>query len=182
MLRFYLFLWLEWIVRMFIVTLLFTSIMSLVITLFLYISREMPPLSGEIYRALFEIFRFWFLLLLNIAIPLALFINVKYLFNSSYGGICLRLLSSIKDGEVEVIDTIGYGDLVQVWRRWLFYIVLGSSLLVLLSALFTYLFTQYDSLFDWFSVYTLYLFVTLSGLFSIVLLTKSFKALRLERC
>jgi len=182
MLRFYTLLWLEWVFRMFVVSLLLASVMSFAVTFFLYVSRETPPINLEIYRALLEIFRFWFLLLLNIAIPLALFINIKHLFNRPYSGFSLRLLNYPKDAKAEVLEEIGYADLVLVWRRWLFFIVSFSTLLVLLLALFSYIFTPYSSIFDWFDVYFLYLVVLISGFFSIVLLANRSKYLRVEKC
>jgi hypothetical protein len=182
MFKFYSVVWLGWMLRMFFVSILLTSAVSLLVTLLLYIQQGMPPLNVEIYEALFAIFSFWFLLLLNISIPLALFINAKYLFNACVNDISLKLLSCPKDGDVEVIEHIGYGDLVQVWRKWLLLIVWNTAVLMLLSVAFSYLFTSYNSIFDWFSVYLLYFFILIAGFFSIILLTSRCKRVSIGAC
>lgn len=182
MLRFYTQLWLFWVLRMLFVTIVLTSAISLLITFILYLKEGMPKLESEIYRALYTIFSFWFLLLLNLTIPLALFINAKYLFNRCINGVSLKLLSCAKDEKREVIETIGYGDLVKVWRKWLFLIVWNSAVLMLLSVAYSYLFTSNDSIFDWFNVYILYFFILISGYSSIVLLTSRCKSVRISKC
>jgi len=182
MLKFYSLLWFFWLLRMLLVSLVFSSVVAGGITLFVYMQQGFVPLSGEVLGALYEIFYFWFLLLLNIAIPLALFINAKYLFNHCIDGVSLKLLSCPKEGEQEVIETIGYGDLIKVWRKWLLLIVWGSAALMLFSVLFSYMFTSYSSLFEWFNVYILYLFISFSGFFAIVLLASRCKQVRLSSC
>lgn len=182
MLKFYSTLWLAWMLRMLFVSILLTSVVSLIVTLLLYIQEGMPTFNAEIYEALFAIYSFWFLLLLNVSIPLALFINAKYLFNVCVNGFSLNLLSCSRDRDVEVIESIGYGDLVQVWRKWLLLIVWNTAVLMLLSVAFSYIFTSYDSIFEWFSVYLLYFFILIAGFFSIVLLTSRCKRVRIGTC
>lgn len=182
MFKFYSIIWFFWVLRMLLVSVALTSVASLFVTLFLYLKQGMPAFNGEIFEALVAIFRFWFLLFLNLSIPLALFINAKYLFNVCANGFSLKLLSCIKDGDVEPIEIIGYGDLVQVWRKWLLLIVWNTAVLMLLSVVFSYIFTSYDSLFDWFSVYLLYVFILIAGFFSIVLLASRCKRVSIKAC
>jgi len=182
MLRFYSVLWFFWMLRMLLVSILLTSIFSLLVTFSLYMKQGMPAFDIEIYEALFDIFSFWFLVLLNFTIPIALFINAKYLFNHCINGVCLKLLACEKDTQTQTIEIIGYGDLVKVWRKWLLLIVWNTAILMLLSVVYSYLFTSYDSIFDWFSVYLLYFFILASGFFSIILLASRCKSVRITSC
>jgi|GEM_PF-619971 len=182
MFKFYLQVWLFWVFRMIVVSLILTLIASFLITLLLYLKQGLPPFNEEIYEAVLAIYNFWVLLLLNFTIPIALFINAKYLFNHCIDGISLKLLSCPKDSKGEIIDIIGYGDIVKVWRKWLLLIVWNTAVIMLISVVISYLFTSYESIFDWFSVYLLYTYILMAGFFSIVLLTSRCKSVRMSKC
>lgn len=180
--QFYRAIWIVWMMRMVGWTLLLSFAFALLITVILYLKEGTPSLSIEILRALFDISLFWFLLALNFAIPLAFFISVKSLFNLPFGGFAFELLTCPKKGESGVIKDIGYGDLLQVWRKFLFLIIYNSAILMLIAVVLSYIFTSYESIFSWFSIYLLYLFILLSGYPSIILLASRCKRVRIVTC
>lgn len=182
MLSFYISLWLFWLGRMLVLTPLLGMAFSLCVTLLIYAKEGFAPLSSEVLLALFDIFGFWFVLLVNLALLLALFINTKHLFNRCYSGFSLKLLSCSKDADPEVIYEIGYGDLRKVWRKWLLLIVYHSSAFVLLSTLLHYLLYPSDSLLAWFSISILYIYILLAGFFSLFILANYSKNVRIVKC
>lgn len=182
MLKFYIVIWFYWVLRMLFVTLFTTISIAVIITFVLYIKQGIPSLSFEILNALFKIFEFWFLLAINFAIPLALFISVKYLFNRCVNGFSFKLLSCPKDAQNEIITEIVYGDLVQVWRKMFFLVIWNSAILMILALIVMYFVREQHTLFSWFSIYLLYLFILLSGYPSIVLLNNRCKRVRIMAC
>lgn len=179
MVRFYLYLWFLWVLRMLGVTLFMSGFLSLLITTYFFIQKGLPAFESEIISALFEIFIFWFLLLLNLAIPLALFISTKHLFNNCINAISLKL-KSCKDGLF--IEDVGHGDGVKVWRKLLFLIVWISAVFVLISFMIFYFFNIEGSFFEFLSVYHLYAFILLSGAFALPLLGSRCKSVSLRLC
>lgn len=164
------------------ITLLIASSIALLITFVLYVKQGLAPLSMEILNALLKILEFWFLLAINFAIPLALFINTKYLFNKPLNGFSLKLLTCPKEENSEIISKIAYGDLVQVYRKMFFLLIWNSAVFMLVAVVFFYLVFSYKSLFDWFSIYLLYLFILLAGYPSIILLMSRCKRVRIIKC
>jgi len=180
MAKFYIYLWFFWVIRMLVVSTLLAGTLSFFITFYFYAREGLPAFESEILTAILNIFTFWFLLLLNFALPLALFINTKYLFNNCINAISLRVVSCAK--EEEFLERIGYGDLIKIWRKWLLLIVWISSVFVLFSFLFFYFLLFEGSFFEWLSVYCLYGFILLSGFFALPLLGSRCKSVRLRLC
>ena len=161
-------------------TLLISGVLSFLFMSYFYIQEGMPPLKTEILKALFEIFGFWFLIFINLAIPLAIFFNTKYLFNNCINAISLRIKSCQEEGKY--LEDISYGDLRKVWRKWLFLIVWMSSVFVLLSFVLFYLFASEGSFFEWLRVYYIYGYILLSGAFALPLLGVRCKSVSLRKC
>jgi hypothetical protein len=182
MLKFYTLLWLFWALRMIFVSLLIGALLSILITSFLYLREGSPALSTQILSAVFDIFYFWFLLLLNLAIPIALLINTKYIFNSCINNISLKLISCAKEEQGEFISEVGFADILTVWRKMLFLIVWISAIFVLVSFLYFYLFSTADSFFEWLGVFYIYGFILLGGFFALILLTNRSKNVNLHSC
>jgi len=183
--RFYFELWLAWAVRVVICTLILTVFFASFITAILYVKQGMPNLDIEIKMALWELFRFWFFFSLNIAILIALFRSVKYLFNRPHAGYILRLkrcLQKEDEPSREYIDPVGYGDLIKVWRKWFMLLIwiVGSFMIFVL--IITYLFTPYKALFDWFNIYVLYAFILAGGYLSFLFLPARCKSMRIVKC
>ena len=180
--RFYLGLWLVWVARMLSVSLLLSAFFSLLVTASLYLYKGLPPMEAEVNAALAEIATFWFLLLLNLTLPLALFINLKYLFNHCVNAIALRLRSCSLKNSNEYLDPVEYGDLRKVWRKWFLLIIWISSVMVLFSFLIFYFFVSSGSFFEWLSVYHLYSYILLSGFFALTLFGSRCKSVSLKKC
>ena len=180
--RFYLTLWGAWVLRVLFCTLVSALVMAFVITLVIYVKQGFVALDDKVLKALFEIGKFWFSITLNLALLFALFRSVKYLFNHCYAGYMLKLKTCTKEESLEFIESVGYGDLVKIWRKWFMTLIWLTGALMVLALVFTHLFTHYESLFSWFSVTTLYLFIALSGYFSIVLIVAKMKTIKVVKC
>ncbi|MBN2815511.1 MAG: hypothetical protein JXQ67_02425 [Campylobacterales bacterium] len=167
-------------IRLLYITLSSTFTLSLGITLYSYFSQGAIGLEFDVYVALGEVFLFWFALLVNFILPIALFFSVKVLFNNCVEGTSLKLLACVK--EENYIESIGYGNLIKVWRKWLLLIVWGSATFVLASFIIHYLLSGFSVSFSFFSIYLLYFFIALSGFFAIVFLASFCKQVRLKRC
>ncbi len=184
--RFYFIIWLRWAVRLTICSVVWAFFIASIITIYLYISQGMPNLNSEISEALFNIFKFWFPIAWSFTLLLALFRSLKYIFNSCINGYEFKLLTcssvSDKDSDDEFIQTIGYGDLVKVWRRWFMLNIWLVGSFMILSLVYTYLFTSFDGVFEWFNIYWLFTFIILAGYFSFILLGSRCKKVKVVKC
>ncbi|WP_246153864.1 hypothetical protein [Sulfurimonas indica] len=155
---------------------------ALLLTLFIYMKQGFPPVDEEIMGALFDVWKFWFAIALNMAVLIALFRSVKYLFNHPHAGYVLKLKKCFKEDSHEYLEVIGYGDLVKVWRKWFMLLIWLVGSLMVLALLFTYIFSFYESLFDWFNIYVLYAFILLAGYLSFIFLGSRCKSVRIVKC
>lgn len=177
--RFFLLIWLKWAFRLTLCSTFFAALFSSLITLFIYFQRGMPSFSDEIYLALFYIFKFWFPILWALTILLAEFRGIKYLFNRCINGYELKLLTCKGDEELQ---TIGYGDVLRIWRKWLMLNVWLIASFMIFALIYTNLFTSYGGVFEWFNIYWLYGFILLSGYFSIVIMGLKCKKVKIVTC
>ena len=177
--RFYLFLWLRWSLRLTICSVVLATGFSFIIVSFIYINLGMPTLHTENFIALFELFKFWFPISWSLAILVAMFRGVKYLFNNCYGGYMLKLSTC---NSLELLKEIGYGDLVKVWRRWIMMIIWLVGLQMIFALTYTILFTNLNSVFEWFNIYWLFAFTLIAGYISIILLASRCKQVKLATC
>lgn len=177
--KFYLSLWFQWALRVTISSVLSSVLFSGAITLFIYIKQGAAALSSEVIEALVQVFLFWFPLIWSLSLLVALFRSLKYIFNKCVGGYELKLLECNKS---DVIEVIGYGDLVKVWRRWFMLMIWFTGVQMIIVSGFVYVFDIYSSLFDWFSIYTLYIFILFSGYVSLILLAGRCKKVRMQTC
>ncbi len=180
--KFYFSLWLQWVFRLTLCSIAFASILSLFVTIFIYIAQGMPTYSSEVYSALVQVFTFWFVILWNFTLLIALFRSLKYVFNSCHSGYKLQLLSCLKETKREVLDCIGYGDLLKVWRKWFMLMIWLVGAQMIFALIFTKLFTSYDGIFEWFNIYILYTFVLVAGYFSFILLGSRCKRVEIVKC
>ncbi|MDD2789952.1 MAG: hypothetical protein PHU40_04725 [Sulfurimonas sp.] len=177
--RFYFFLWLRWLIRVSLCSVLLASTVAAFITLFIYISQGMPALNAEVASALLAIAKFWFPLSWSLALLLVLFRSVKYLFNVPVAGYLLKLKVC---GKEKFIEEIGYGDLVKVWRKWFMLLIWIVAAQMIFALAFTYLFSDYSGVFAWFSIYWLFGFILVAGYFSIILLANRCKRVKIKQC
>ena len=184
--RFYFILWLRWAMRLTLCSVILAIILASVITTYLYFSQGRPSLNSEVLEALFDIFKFWLPLLWNFTLLLAFFRSLKYIFNSCINGYEFKLLtcSSVldKNANDEFIQTIGYGDLVKVWRKWFMLNIWLVGSFMILSLVYTNLFTSFSSVFEWFNIYWLFAFILISGYFSFILLGARCKKVKIVKC
>ena len=179
MARFYLVLWLKWLTRISICSVLSALTLSFAITAIIYFNQNMPTLTPKVSEALFEILRFWFPLLWSLTLLVALFRSLKYIFNSCSGDYKFELLSC--DSKA-VIEIVGYGDLVKVWRRWFLLLIWLVGAQMVFTTAFSYVFAEKEGVFSWFNIYWLYTFVLSAGYFSFVLLANRCKRVKVKRC
>jgi len=177
--KFFLLLWLKWAIRLTLCSTSLALFFSSLLTLFLYFYQGAPELTSDVGMALFEISKFWFVIFWSFTILIALFRSLKYLFNSCINGFELKLLSC--DG-ANYIEQIGYGDLVKVWRKWLMLLIWLVSAFVIFSLVYTYMLSSYSGLFEWFDIYTLYIFILISGYISFILMSSRCKKVKLRSC
>ncbi|MCD6173702.1 MAG: hypothetical protein J7J96_07945 [Sulfurimonas sp.] len=177
--KFYFFLWLRWSLRVAICSILMACGVSFLITLSLYIFQGMPSFTEEILKALFQVFKFWFPITFSLTLLLALFRSLKYIFNICINGYKMQLLECENK---EIVDELGYGDLVKIWRKWFMLIVWLVGAQMILSLIFTYLFTSCSGVFEWFDIYFLFTFVLIAGYISFILLSGRCKQVRVVKC
>ena len=176
---FYFFLWLRWVVRVSLCSFILALVSSLFLTFYIYFKQGLPSLSTDVFIALFDIVKFWFPLTWSITLLIALFRSLKYIFNVEVKGYTLKLLDCSSPEEIEVI---GYGDLVKVWRRWFMLLIWLSGGQMVIAVGILYLFSIYESVFDWFSIYVLFGFILSSGYLSIILLAGRCKKVKVIKC
>ena len=179
---FYLALWLRWFFRITICSVVLASVLAVFVTAFIYINQGMQTLNNEVYIALFDVFKFWFSVLWNFTILIALFRSLKYIFNICYSGYKLTLQTCQDRSTSEVIEFVGYGDLRKVWRKWLMLIIWLVGVQMILALVFTMFFTSFNAIFEWFNIYVLYTFVVVAGYFSFVLLSVRCKKVKVKKC
>ena len=139
----------------------------------------MPALNSEVFEALLNIFKFWFPIVWSLTLLLALFRSLKYIFNICFAGYELKLYSC--DGK-DILENIGYGDLVKVWRKWFMLIIWLVGSLMVLSLAYTYMFTSYSGVFEWFDIYWLFGFILISGYFSFIMMSARCKRVKVAKC
>lgn len=180
--KFFFIIWLKWSFNLTLYTLISASLLSAIATGFLYIRQGMQDLNGEVSLALFNIFKFWFVLFWSVMLLVYLFRGLKYIFNNCHNGYKLTLLSCLKEEKSETIEHIGYGDLIKVWRKWFLLIIWLVASLMIISLVLTKLFAHYNSVFEWFNIYILYIFILLSAYASFIILSSRCKRVKLVKC
>ena len=168
--------------RLSVATLLLAGFVSASITLFIYIKEGAVALDKQVIDALFKVFSFWFALAFDLSLLLFLFRGIKHIFNHRYGGFSLELLSCPQEGSVEKIESIGYGDLVKVWRKWLMLLIWLVGTEMILATVVSKLSFSDDALFAWFHIYILYAFILIGGYFSFIILSAKCKRVRVVKC
>ena len=180
--RFYLSLWISWVIRVVLCTLFIASSVAFIITSVIYIKQGLPDLSHEIVNALFDVWQFWFVISLNIALLIALFRSVKYLFNRPHAAYMMKLKSCNKEKESNYLESIAYGNLVKVWRKWFMLLIWLVGSFMVLATVISYILSSYTALFSWFNIYILYFFILIAGYFSFIFLQSRCKSVRIVKC
>ena len=174
--RFWFKLWLGWVVRFTLESVLLASILSFTATAFIYVAKGMISIDKDVIKALFDLFKFWFVIFWSLTLLISLFRAIKHLFNHCHNGYVLKLLTC---NQAEVIETIGYGDISKVFRKWMMAMIWSVSALMILSFAVSYLFL--DS-YQWYNIYVLYIFIVISGGLTIPLMGSRCKRVKLSKC
>jgi len=182
MIKFYFSLWFSWLIRVISCTLFIAGCLATVITLFVYAKQGFILIDKDILQALIAVWKFWFAISLNLALLFALFRSIKYLFNRCHSGFTLKLKTCFKERSSEFIEIIGYGDLVKVWRKWFMTLIWLVGALMVVALVCTYIFTQYHSLFDWFNITMLYIFIAIGAYLSFILIVARCKKIGVVKC
>jgi len=177
--KFYFLLWFRWATRLTIYSISLSSLFAFLITSYTYFSQGTPTINITIFNALVEIFKFWFPILWAVTLLLSLFRGLKYIFNNCINGFEMKLLSCSGD---DIIQTIGYGDLLKVWRRWFMINIWLVGSFMVFALVYTKLFTSYSGVFEWFSIYWLFSFILLSAYLSFILLGAKCKQVKVVQC
>ena len=179
MYKFYFLIWIRWVVRLSICSVGLAMLLSFIITCGIYLFKADAILDATTLKALYDIWVFWSLVTWNFTLLIALYRSVRYLFNNCLNNYSFKLLDCKGHDSIEVV---GYGDLTRVTRRWMMSLIWLASSFVVVSLVFTKLFASYETLFEWFNIYWLYLFIVLSGYISFVIFNTISKKVRLSRC
>jgi len=171
--RFYLYTWVAWGVRLTIEALLLAFVFAAIITVYLYFSRDFSLETSEQLHALLQLFMIWFRISFTLSLLIALFRSVKYILNRCQDGRKFVLLECQKDEKSSVIEEIGYGDLMKVWRKWLVLMIwlVGAEMIV--ATLFTT---------AWFQLFWIYCFIIVAGYFSFIFLSSRCSRVRSVTC
>jgi hypothetical protein len=165
--RFYFFLWLRWASKLSVYSISLAFLITFFITLLTYIKLGFVSLDEEVVKALLAVFKFYFLFAFSFTILLILFRSIKYIFNQCIHGYELKLLSCDKK---EIVETIGYGDLLRVWRKWIMLLIWLVAVCMIVT------------LFNFFNIYALFIFILLSGYLSFIILISKCDKVRVIRC
>jgi len=179
MIKFYIELWLRWSLRLTLCSTILASIATSFITLYIYLAQGMVELNDKSIDALADVFLFWFSIVWSFTLLLALFRSLKYIFNICASGYMLKLYSC---GGKEILENIGYGDLLKVWRKWLMLLIWLVGSFMISSIIYTKLFTSFDGVFEWFNIYYLFAFLLISGYFSFILMSFRCKRVKVVKC
>ncbi len=165
--KFYFFLWLRWAYKLSLNTIVLAAVITFAITFLTYAKLGFVTLDVKVLQALADVYMFYFGIVFSITLLLILFRSIKYIFNTCIDGYELKLLSC--DGK-EIIEIIGYGDLVKVWRRWFMLLIWLVATCMIVT------------MFNFFNIYAMFAFILLSGYFSFIILISRCKKIRLVRC
>lgn len=177
--KFYFFVWFYWAVRVFLSTLILACGFDVLITLGTYLYLDLPELNTQTNNALVKLLRFWFPITLSISFLIALFYSLKSVFNRCTEGYKFVLLTCL---DAQVIENVSYKDLIKVFRKWLMLIIWLVGAEVILSFVFMKIVSDFESIFEWFSIYTLLLYVFGAAYISFFALGIRCKRARIVRC
>jgi hypothetical protein len=165
--KFYFLLWLKWAYKLSINTIVLASVITFVITLLTYAKLGFVTLDAKVFDALVDVYMFYFKIVFSLSLLLILFRSIKYIFNTCTNGYELKLLTCDSN---EIIENIGYGDLLRVWRKWFMLLIWLVATCMIVT------------LFSFFNIYALFIFILISGYLSFIILISKCKKVRLIRC
>ncbi len=178
--RFFLLLWIFWLAYVVFWSFVLGSLLATVITLFLYIRSGMPEFTDAVVYALLDVGHFLFMITYNIALLIVLFLSIKQLFKRCFDRWRLELIGCLE--YKTVLSDIGYGDLIHIWRRWMMYLVWFSAFFMIVNLIFSKVFGEFHSVFEWFDIYHLYSYIAIGGFFALRQITINSKYVKVKSC
>ncbi len=167
MAKFYFYLWLIWASKLSLNSILSAIVITLVITFITYAKLGFVSLDDEVIDALFKVYKFYFSFVFSFTLLVVLFRSIKYIFNRCIHGYELKLLSCDKQ---EIIQIIGYGDLLRVWRKWIMLLIWLVAICMMVT------------MFNFFNIYALYISLLLSGYLSFIIMISKCDKIKVVRC
>jgi hypothetical protein len=165
--KFYFFLWLRWATRLSIYSITLSFLLTFFITFLTYVKLGFVSLDAQVIKALSDVYKFYFSIVFSFSLLFILFRSIKYIFDQCIDGYELKLLSC---DNKEIIDIIGYGDLVKVWRKWIMLLIWLVAICMIVT------------LFKFFNIYALFAFILFSGYISFIILISKCKKVKVIRC
>ncbi|WP_373072285.1 hypothetical protein [Sulfurimonas sp.] len=165
--KFYFFLWLGWAYKLSLDSIVISILITSIITFLTYAKLGFVSLDQDVLNALFKVFKFYFSFVFSIILLVVLFRSIKYVFNKCIHGYELKLLSC---DQQEIIENIGYGDLLRVWRKWIILLIWLVAICMIVT------------MFNFFNIYALYISLLLSGYISFVIMISKCKKIKVIRC
>lgn len=170
--------WLRWAVWVTLFSLGTALVVSLGITLTLYLLKGAVALDDSIVKALREIALFWFGVSWSVTLPLGTFLGMKQLFVSCRYGYRLQLLTC----HGEHMETVHYNALVKAWRKWLFLTVWGVAVGVLMITTLQFVIEGNILLSSWWNSYSLYVLVMFFSWATLRLMVQRCPSIEMRRC
>lgn len=166
--KFYLRVWLRWLLRVVSTSLLLGVVLTALVTFGLYIHLGMPSLQSDTLKALYKIFTFWFALLYNGALLVLLLREIGHIFGVCHNGYMFEMGSCVDAKN-------------KLRRRWLMLLIWLVAVQILLLAFVNFL-VQGSLSFWWYSIYVLYGAIAVGGYLSFILLSLRCKQIKVVRC
>ncbi len=177
--KFFFLLWKNWTLRVSIESVLFGFFLAFLMSGYIYIKKGLVDVNQETMSALLDIFFFWFGVLWNVGLLIALFRSIKFVFNRCYNGYMLRLFTCKQD---DYIEPVGYGDLIKVWRRWFLILIWSVAFEILIGSIVMRFGFGKTELFSWLGSGVLFGFVLLGGYISFWVLSGWCKRVKVVVC
>jgi hypothetical protein len=165
--RFYFFLWFGWAYRVSLNSIVSAVLITFIITFITYAKLGFAQLDDEVIDALAKVYKFYFSFVFSITLLVVIIRSIKYIFNRCTDGYELKLLSC---DQKDIIEHIGYGDLVKVWRRWFMLLIWLVAICMIVT------------MFNFFNIYAIFISLLLSGYLSFIIMISRCKKIKVIRC
>ncbi len=159
-------------------SLLYTFILSFLLTITFYMYKGATELNPQTYEALFIVFNSIFSLLLYLIGVIFFVLSVQKVHKKCIKGYAIEILSCQK----EPLEKVSLDDAFKVARRWLaisMWVLI--VLIVFISSLYYLLFSS-ESMFEWMHFLLVYALFIFSSMLAFFVLLHRCKKVRVSRC
>jgi hypothetical protein len=176
--KFYLKIWAFWAFWITFSSILSAVIISFILTIFTYFSKDIANFDKEILTALADIFKLYFFISWGATFLISLFLSMRKILYRCFDHYHFVLYRC--DLKEQILD-VGLDDVIKLWRKWLFLTVWSVAFFIIIGMSISYIFSENSPMF-WFNIYWLYAFVMLSGVIIIPLITLKCKMIKIQKC